>query len=397
MAYFANYDGKERPVTEIPKKTDANCVECGETMRVWNPDDAARHLKHIKNMRGSGGGGGGSDCSGGEGTQHQEWKVFAYDALVDAFDPETDPDAFDDDSKAALLKEKGVDAPASDKDYRVGDVVMTFAEPDPQLGDGLIVEVQDKHDDKDLFMTTQDYIEQGFSVVWLKEHHFGEDSCTLDEIDFRHMARGSTVKYGWPEVAPDRDEWRPLGRQQRRQDGADFVAAEGKADTVVEANIPADWALPSPAEYWDNTWWYRRFPDRDGTPAEHYRTEVAAGQTQPATTVEATLPHYWFTRDVWEQSDWASRFHDRTPNVPDDANAEIEAAYPAAWDWEPNVYHLSEKNAPRNCVNCGDRATAYVHGHGFYCGFCWDAPDSLAEGPSDRTGISPQTTTSTLD
>ena len=135
------------------------------------------------------------------------------------------------------------------------------------------------------------------------------------------------------------------GREQRRQDGADFVAAEGKADTVVEANIPADWALPTPEEYWGDTWWYYRFPDRDGTPAEHYRAEVAAGQIQPATAVEATLPHYWFTRDVWEQSDWGSRFHDRAPDTPDDANAEIEAAYPAAWDWEPNVYHLSEKNA----------------------------------------------------
>lgn len=39
---------------------------------------------------------------------------------------------------------------------------------------------------------------------------------------------------------------------------------------------------------------------------------------------------------------------------------------------------LTESNAPRRC-ECGDNATAYVHGEGFYCGGCDDrAPEQRA-------------------
>ena len=33
-------------------------------------------------------------------------------------------------------------------------------------------------------------------------------------------------------------------------------------------------------------------------------------------------------------------------------------------------FHLTEKNAPRSCGDCGEPATAYMHEKGFFCGEC---------------------------
>ncbi len=36
-------------------------------------------------------------------------------------------------------------------------------------------------------------------------------------------------------------------------------------------------------------------------------------------------------------------------------------------------FHLTENNAPRSCGDCGERATAYFHEKGFFCGGCREA------------------------
>jgi len=44
-------------------------------------------------------------------------------------------------------------------------------------------------------------------------------------------------------------------------------------------------------------------------------------------------------------------------------------------------FTLTESNAPRSC-GCGDEATIYLHGDGFYCSDCDDrAPEERA--PTD--------------
>lgn len=57
-------------------------------------------------------------------------------------------------------------------------------------------------------------------------------------------------------------------------------------------------------------------------------------------------------------------------------------------------YHLSTRNAGRQCGACGDRrATAYVHGAGFRCAECADVPDELREYSADgnaEDGIDPR-------
>jgi len=49
-------------------------------------------------------------------------------------------------------------------------------------------------------------------------------------------------------------------------------------------------------------------------------------------------------------------------------------------------FHLTEKNAPRSCGDCGEPATAYIHETGFYCGDCHPgAPDSRAAAGDGRS------------
>lgn len=49
-------------------------------------------------------------------------------------------------------------------------------------------------------------------------------------------------------------------------------------------------------------------------------------------------------------------------------------------------FHLTEKNAPRNCGICGEAATAYIHDVGFRCGDCYDdAPEKQAAAGEGRS------------
>jgi len=132
---------------------------------------------------GGGGSGAKSDCETiAESTKHKVWKGFAADALLNMFgEGKVESWAgFDDGEKRELLQERSVDAPASEKEWRVGDVVMNFDERDEQLGNGIILEVQYKNKSKDENLVAKDYIEQDYSVVWLYEDDFAKDHCRLD-------------------------------------------------------------------------------------------------------------------------------------------------------------------------------------------------------------------------
>ena len=48
-------------------------------------------------------------------------------------------------------------------------------------------------------------------------------------------------------------------------------------------------------------------------------------------------------------------------------------------------FHLTETNAPRSCGDCGEEATAYLHGDGFYCGDCADVPTDRAASGNGRS------------
>lgn len=73
-----------------------------------------------------------------------------------------------------LIETGGHAAPVSDKNGRQRDVQLEFEDRDPQLGEGLIIEVQVKNKSKDKHLTTADYLAEDseYSVLWLSDDDF---------------------------------------------------------------------------------------------------------------------------------------------------------------------------------------------------------------------------------
>lgn len=132
-------------------------------MRIWDPDGVARHFTHVGNFGHSKGGDGDSECeSVAESDKHIKWKSLAAERLEESFSGNVEE----------CTIEKGLAAPVSDHDRRVGDVVLIFDERDEQLGEGLVVEVQHKNHSKDIDATTRDFIAQDFAVVWTDSNDY---------------------------------------------------------------------------------------------------------------------------------------------------------------------------------------------------------------------------------
>jgi hypothetical protein len=341
MAFTAIYNDKERHAREIPLGEDAYCAcGCGDRMRVWkNVPNTATHLKKVDDMGSAGGKSGGSvdghtHCTGGEGDDHKRWKGVAADALEDEFSDISAVDAFSEESKSELVKENQVGAPVSDKEYRQGDIVLTFGDRDWQLGEGLIVEVQDANKSKDFARTSQDYIEQGFAVVWLFEDDFIEVTgpspgrCKLTEVDFRHRARQSAMKYM---LTCDRGlPPHPYWSEDPFYDCVasaikPFRAASDRISTenCVPAKVPTEYWDKKRREYWMNESWGARFPsDQYNDTTKHYRLRAAIG-SGTNTRVEATFKQSFILpseQQYWADTTWRKRFtmwmHDLSDNTP---------------------------------------------------------------------------------
>jgi hypothetical protein len=319
MAWKAFYNGKERHARKIPSGEDAYCTECEGIMRPWK-HNVSTHLKHIENMGGTTGAGDGH-CSGGEGDDHSRWKGLAADTLEDEFSDIAAVDGFSEESKTDLIQEKGVSAPVSDKDRRVGDVVLTFADPDWQLQDGLIVEVQDQNKSKDLLLTSQDYIDQGFSVVWLYADDFSDGDgespgeCKLTEVDFRHRARRSAMKYALSEQRPRWFSWELTNSPyyiSAKQSPRPFMMASQSisTDNHVPAELPDEYWSKKQREHWEQQKWLCRFPNQTHTTPKDHRLRAAVGNGT-TTRVDATLKLSFILRseqEYWRETAWSSRF-----------------------------------------------------------------------------------------
>lgn len=376
MAWKAIYNSKVRHARKIPLGETAYCTECDGEMAVWkNRAGTATHLKHTSNM-GSSNSGQGTDCAGGEGDDHNRWKGLAADAVEDAFDDIDDVDGFSKETKTELVTEKGVSAPVSDKQRRIGDVVLTFTERDWQLGDGLIIEVQDANKSKNRTLTTQDYVEQGFAVVWLYEDDFIETrsdespgKCRLNEADFRHRARQAVKEYAFEEQTQPWFEWtlsddpyyhyseqtvKPLTVATESlspehhvpatftpecvdsiiYERLDWSSIEPLTDsatrhrlramidngttTRVDATLKRAFALPSEPESWNLT----LLPDPDPPATDRFFDELRSEHEQVPVNISVSQ---WLSGDFWriayfrgmaQRSGLLSRGHEEKPQRP---------------------------------------------------------------------------------
>jgi len=81
---------------------------------------------------------------------------------------------------------------------RRADVLVTFTEHDPRLGQGVAIECQYKHSDKDKEAVTAVYGNNSYSTLWLWPEQFEQYSCDFDSGE---------MCVWWPSLIPEPSEW----------------------------------------------------------------------------------------------------------------------------------------------------------------------------------------------
>lgn len=175
MPYSGIVEG-ERVVPPVASDEETiKCPACDERMSIVHSHSrgssfVSRHFRHQ----------GESDCPG-ESDTHLRWKSIAYSKLENRY-----PDA-------TITFEGTVG------DRRT-DVLVEFESPEASdgLGEGLCVEVQYKHENKDIEAVTSDFLTHEYSVLWLGEEQYNGDDVDLDD--------GRLVEW-WLQKIPSEDEW----------------------------------------------------------------------------------------------------------------------------------------------------------------------------------------------
>jgi len=274
MAYTAIYEGEERGAFEVPHKTDAYCLECGERMRVWREadDGTARHFKHIRNMKGSTGYAGEHDCSGGESDEHRKWKNFAAERASEEFE-----------NIAEVSVEKRFSAPHTEKQYRDADSAVIFQDRDEQLGIGLAIEVQHRNLDKDIRSTTKDYLKQDIAVAWLRKEDFTDKGCKLNEVDFRDRARQSaSISLFAPPV--------PWYLHVETHVEPELELLRSELSGHVPAKIPSEYFDKNALEMWESAEWQSLF--------RRYKQDEYLASISNKKCVDSEIPLWeWIRKD----------------------------------------------------------------------------------------------------
>jgi hypothetical protein len=154
-------------------------------MHIRDPDGRARHFVHNS---------GGTDCSGvseGESETHERCVALAVAALVETFGEQAE----------RIAPEVDVDVSMSGSGHRVrrADALVEFVDLNVFFGEGLAVEVQHRHEDKDVRLTTHDYLSAGHSVVWVDAEEFGDEALdwAVVEAAFADDDEGGGYRAPW--------------------------------------------------------------------------------------------------------------------------------------------------------------------------------------------------------
>lgn len=167
---------------EVKSGVDVFCQHCGGRMRVrrsYTRKSGVVVIRHFTHVSGHENGGAGGSCSGGgEGDPHLRAKGIAVETLAQFY-----PDGTAESERQFEL------SAFFGKSTRSGDAVVTFDEPKPVLGAGIVVEVQDKHKDKNVLETTRAYLSHGYSVCWLSVDAFGKYNMKYRKPEFEALVR----------------------------------------------------------------------------------------------------------------------------------------------------------------------------------------------------------------
>jgi len=215
MPWIALDDGEKVIPEEVDSGESVVCIDCREDMFPRGPmsDGRARHFVHYGDQ-----GIAGSGCGGGEGEsdKHRKLKSQAVSGLRQKFE-----ERFDICQPEVPIDVSGT---PSVSDTRVADALVSFEGQHFLLGDGLVIEVQYRNLGKDTREVTADYLDAGYSVLWVDEGDFRDDRFILDEskgaritlhsedVDQFRESRGGSVD-SKQEDEPEADSDNPLRSQ----------------------------------------------------------------------------------------------------------------------------------------------------------------------------------------
>jgi hypothetical protein len=148
----------------------------------------------------------GHEESCGESDLHRKLKSIATSDLSDAFSDVLE-DAYTEDHPQKATKV--VESSSKEQDIRQPDAVLEFErnrEKRRKFGKGLFVEIQVSNKNKDTEATTEDYIRNEWSVVWLSPEDFTEDTLDAeifldleDDGDNWHTTFPQVMQYRTPQ------------------------------------------------------------------------------------------------------------------------------------------------------------------------------------------------------
>lgn len=155
---------------EVSKITELSCLNCDEELCVRERHErngafVARHFWHVN---------GSGRCPGGESETHRRLKSIILSKLKHHF-PYQD---------AGLEKTIG---------RRIADVYLEFEYPLDKMGDGIVVEVQHKNEDKPKAEVINNYLQEGFSVCWIEDAEI--DGRDVDLADPEWVYPGDVQYY----------------------------------------------------------------------------------------------------------------------------------------------------------------------------------------------------------
>lgn len=166
---------------EAESGVEVYCTSCGEPMVVVQSHKreggivVIRHFRHKADRCSNGGGAGGG---GGEGDPHLRAKAIAVETLSEFY-----PDG-------NAVFERTFELSGQFKNgTRIGDAVVEFDTPHEKFGSGIVIEVQDKHEDKNVLATTRAYLDNGYSVCWLSLNDFGKYSLKYAKGEFESLLK----------------------------------------------------------------------------------------------------------------------------------------------------------------------------------------------------------------
>lgn len=270
MSFIALLEGEKAvsPFEVDQAAPDLTCIECEKPMYIVrehvrnNGALVSRHFRHSPEVEER-------DCSLNEGESdiHEQRKTIALSKALVKFK----------NNCADWGLEEQIGSKRADSFVR-------FEESHPKYGYGLAIEYQHKNLSKNRRESTRNYLDEGYSTVWLWADQFTSN----DDVDLF----GGEVVTVWPTAVPDHTKWGST-------DGFELDTFPLRSWTAFEEDGSSGNSFQST-------------PDRI---ARHRQTarDVWDFELSDAPSILIRLPDEWYDRcirSLWNTAPWDLRFHD---------------------------------------------------------------------------------------